>query len=234
MKKILPNLLLTIIILFTIAVINYIPDFIYLKYPNLQKFSYLFNAVIVSLSIILTILLLMGITYGVFWDKLTINNRPISSVFLFIICIFISYQYSKFLVDNSSFYNFIKSGYSISGKVFENDSLLGHRAKPNAKGFHRFSVSVKNSIVSGNVPILISSKGFRITDSTYHISKDNLALFLGCSFTWADFCPAEKSYAYLVAKGLQIPYINAGTDAYGMAQIHLSSWISCFTDRQYL
>lgn len=122
-----------------------------------------------------------------------------------------------FVRQTDAFYAYYKSGNGLRGRIFVADPRMGHRGIPHAVGSHSYSVD--GGQTRKHVPIYLDSLGLRTARSSYPAAPDSLAVFLGCSFTWGDYCAAEHTYPYRVARGLGWRYLNAGTSAYGLAQM---------------
>ncbi len=103
-----------------------------------------------------------------------------------------------------------------NGAVHRADPRLGFEAVPGAKGLHTFPIGPP-------FPMQYDDHGFRIPayESPSRPLGRPLVLALGCSYTYGDGCPAEKTYPWLVAERLHGTSLNAGKCAYGLAQMLL-------------
>lgn len=106
----------------------------------------------------------------------------------------------------------------VSAGLWTHDDKLGHKPVANASGTYDY---IYSDSVQGSVPVIFSDQGFRTVPENQRIIADTTNLFLGCSFTFGGWIPAEQSYSYLVSKELGNAYVNAGGSAYGMGQMQI-------------
>lgn len=114
-------------------------------------------------------------------------------------------------------WSFLKQPHlGFNGAVHRADPRLGFAAVPGAKGLHTFPIGP-------SFPMQYDDHGFRIPayESASRPLTRPLVLALGCSYTYGDGCPAEKTYPWLVAERLHATSLNAGKCAYGLAQMLL-------------
>ncbi len=181
--------------------------------PNSTAVQLAFDLV----GIITCILFLLCVTYKKYWSRATFSKKSNIAGFTLIwvgVVYSVAMTYS-FLRQIDKLYDYYKADYNIKGRVFEAHPELGHHGIPNGSGSHNYVIGTTQK----QIPILLDSLGFRTVGPQLRLKSDTTLLFLGCSFTWGDFCPAEKTYSYHVAKELGGQYLNAGTSAYGLAQM---------------
>lgn len=121
------------------------------------------------------------------------------------------------LVRSYEAWSFLKRPHlGFNGAVHRADPRLGFAAVPGAKGLHTFPIGPP-------FPMQYDDHGFRIPayESPSRPLTRPLVLALGCSYTYGDGCPAEKTYSWLVAERLHATSLNAGKCAYGLAQMLL-------------
>ncbi|HET7294764.1 MAG TPA: hypothetical protein VFM88_20240 [Vicinamibacteria bacterium] len=121
------------------------------------------------------------------------------------------------LVRSHEAWSFLKRPHlGFNGAVHRADPWLGFAAVPGAKGLHTFPIGPP-------FPMRYDDQGFRIPayESPARPLLRPLVLALGCSYTYGDGCPAEKTYPWLVAERLHATSLNAGKCAYGLAQMLL-------------
>ena len=183
--------------------------------PNDRNVRLVFDV----LGVVVWIFALLSLTYKKTWSPSVFQHKGKSLGFAVIglILVYIlgmSYSFSRQI---DQLYNHYKSGSNLQGRVFEADVRLGHHGVPNSHGFHSYIVDTTHK----QIPIYLDRLGFRAVAPPNAVMPNASLLFLGCSYTWGDFCPAEKTYAYRVANDLGAQYTNAGTSAYGLAQMLL-------------
>lgn len=121
------------------------------------------------------------------------------------------------LVRSAEAWRFLKTPHlGFNGAVHRADPALGFAAVPGARGLHTFPIGPP-------FPMQYDERGFRIPafESPARALVRPLVLALGCSYTYGDACPVEKTYPYLVAERLHATSLNAGKCAYGLAQMLL-------------
>jgi hypothetical protein len=121
------------------------------------------------------------------------------------------------LVRSAEAWRFLKTPHlGFNGPVHRADPALGFAAVPGARGLHTFPIGPP-------FPMQYDERGFRIPgfESPARPLARPLVLALGCSYTYGDACPAEKTYPHLVAERLGATSLNAGKCAYGLAQMLL-------------
>jgi hypothetical protein len=114
-------------------------------------------------------------------------------------------------------WRFLKTPHlGFNGPVHRADPELGFSAVPGAAGQHTFPIGP-------SFPMRYDANGFRIPafESAERALERPLVLTLGCSYTYGDATPAEKTYPWLVAERLHATSLNAGKCAYGLAQMVL-------------
>ncbi len=119
------------------------------------------------------------------------------------------------VVRSAEAWRFLKTPHlGFNGPVHRADPVLGFSAVPGAKGQHTFPIGPP-------FPMQYDARGFRVPayESPQRELRRPLVLALGCSFTYGDACPAEKTYPWLVAERLHGTSLNAGKCAYGLAQM---------------
>jgi hypothetical protein len=102
-----------------------------------------------------------------------------------------------------------------SGSVYRFDKNYGYFPKPYELAYHSLEYGEQ-------VPVIFDDKGFRIPhgeEKKQNISSDSLILFLGGSYTHGYGVPAEKTFAYLTARGLNSSALNAGASGWGLSQM---------------
>ncbi len=172
-----------------------------------------------ALGILVLLLGLMGLTYPWLWSARVFKSLPKGLLWAgwWVLVVYSASWGYGVARQIDVLYRFYKSGVGLEGRLFAADARLGHRGIPNASGAH---VYTPEGLTHKHIPIQLDSLGFRTTSTPYPTHQaDSLALFLGCSFTWGDYAAAEKTYAARVAQGLGVRYLNAGTSAYGLAQM---------------
>ncbi|MDN5202634.1 hypothetical protein QQ008_14695 [Fulvivirgaceae bacterium BMA10] len=135
---------------------------------------------------------------------------------LMVIAVFISLRVLHHQVNN--LYHHIKEPVrTVEGDIFTKNPKLGQAARMNASGFHSY---FQNQDTLKRVSIFTNEEGFRIPENySYSHGNDSLMIFLGCSYTWGDYCKAEETYPFLVAESLGYNCLNAGQSAYGLSQM---------------
>ncbi len=121
------------------------------------------------------------------------------------------------LARSTEAWRFLKTPHlGFNGPVHRADPDLGFAAVPGARGLHTFPIGPP-------FPMRYDARGFRIPayESPARPLTRPLLLALGCSYTYGDACPAEKTYSWLVAERLGATNLNAGKCAYGLAQMLL-------------
>lgn len=100
------------------------------------------------------------------------------------------------------------------GSVYRVDKDYGYFPKPDSAGF--FSQRCQEP-----VPQVFDHYCFRVPLRKEQIDLPYRGgiLFLGCSFTHGDGVPAEKTFPYLTAKGLNLRAMNAGMSGAGLCQM---------------
>lgn len=165
--------------------------------------------------------------YAFFYKRLWypgLFRKPLKlSLFLFsgAIVFFIAYHTLSLHKNILAYYRYFSSENFISwkGNLYERDSLLGYRMRPN-------NLSSLVYDLKKPVPVKTDHNGFRITHAGELFSDINKPvdfLFLGCSFTFGSACKAEETFPYIVAQRSGMNYINAGVGGYGLAQMLLQA-----------
>lgn len=210
MKKVFEILVFALIIIGLLILIEAISVLFY----NHWGHNHIISVVFAFTRLILIFLLFAGTTYKILWN---LNNFIKASFWLGFFLI-ISLVLSLRLHRMSNFYFAFKNQTrGLQGKIFQFDDKLAHKAIPFAEGAHTYHLS---DSINGAVRIIIDSLGYRTTPEKKELEKDTfIDLYLGCSFTWGDYCLAENTYSYLVSKELHHNYLNAGCSAYGLAQM---------------
>lgn len=165
------------------------------------------------------VLILLGLTYKSVWSKDTFTSKKKSTGFVLVFC-FIAYLifgWINFYEEGTKLYQFLKNPPMLSEHLFKTDEKLGYAPIPNTSGLHTYHASGLNI----KIPAVTDEEGHRTYQRKYEIGNDSLILFLGCSFTWADYSIAEESFAYLTASQMHSPYVNAGVSGYGLAQMYI-------------
>lgn len=104
-----------------------------------------------------------------------------------------------------------------TGDVYQADSALGYSHIPGGSGAETYPIGP-------DVPSRIDENGFRIPVEAPAESASTTrtkVLALGCSFTFGSTCPAEETFPYLVARGLNARCLNAGICGAGLAQMQI-------------
>ncbi len=123
------------------------------------------------------------------------------------------YGFSVVFRCNEMYYALKHQERGWKGTPYRSHSLLGYTNKPNARLLMTFRGS--KTIASYH-----NAQGFRCVAADTNQQTTDVALaFLGCSYTYADACIAEQSFAHATAKTLNMKYLNAGTCSYGLAQM---------------
>ena len=218
------NIRFIAIILLIIIALYWFPDAIYWFFNHQRLRGFAPNSEIVQsvfdvLGVLVWIFALLALTYKKYWSPLTFKHKGKAFGFVLIglstvYILGMSYSFSRQI---GRLYDYYKAGSNLQGRVFEANAELGHHGIANGRGFHSYTIDTTRK----QIPIFLDNLGFRTAAPEYALKSDSSLLFLGCSFTWGDFCPAEKTYSYRVAQGLHAQYINAGTSAYGLAQMLL-------------
>lgn len=180
-----------------------------------------FSGELISLvvqSLIITFFIL-GVTYGWIWSKNTFTKTINIFIFLLTTLVLISFAYLLIFInfESGKLYKYLtaKQSYGITGKVFQADDTLGFKAIPDCFGY-------QTSPIGEGIPLRYDKYGFRVpvNDSIpFNPEKPVDIMFFGCSWTMAYPCYAEESFSYLVAKGKNYNYINAGGGGYGLSQM---------------
>ncbi len=121
------------------------------------------------------------------------------------------------LARSAAAWQFLKTPHlGFNGAVHRADATLGFAAVAGARGLHTFPIGPP-------FPMQYDDHGFRIPayESSSRALTRPLVLALGCSYTYGDACPAEKTYSSRVAERLRATNLNAGKCAYGLAQMLL-------------
>ena len=121
------------------------------------------------------------------------------------------------VIRSQKIYSYVKHGKKgFSSAIFTNDSELGFSSIPNVNAG---MVGAKGI----NIPIRYNKDRFRIPINTKHEKGKlrPLVLALGGSFTHGDYCLAEETYPYIVAKALNGTALNGGLGSYGLSQMLL-------------
>ncbi|MBP6687662.1 MAG: SGNH/GDSL hydrolase family protein [Lacibacter sp.] len=167
--------------------------------------------------IITSCILIVG--YKRFWSRATfVNFFKVVRFFGFYLFIFFIVYHSVSIHKNIlAYYRYFNSTDFISwkGKMYERDSLLGYKMRPD-----NLSSLVYN--LKQAIDVKTDQHGFRIAHEGEQLSNaDNPIelLFLGCSFTFGSACKAEDTFPYLVAQKSGMNYANAGVGGYGLAQM---------------
>lgn len=171
------------------------------------------------LGVLVWLIGLMELTYNRLWTGRIFMHigRCVFWILSWSVALVVIGRSYGFARQTDAFYTFYKSGEGLQGRIFAADAYTGHRGIPFSFGNHAYSVD--GGLTRKYVPIHLDSLGFRTAPVPYPAAPDSLAVFLGCSFTWGDYCAAEQTYPYGVARGLGWRYLNAGTSAYGLAQM---------------
>jgi|GEM_PF-307310 len=77
-----------------------------------------------------------------------------------------------------------------------------------------------------SIPVYTDGYGFRVTRADIQRSIDTGRmdiLFLGCSFTYGEYCKADSTFSHLSAQALGFRYLNAGVSGWGLSQMHLKA-----------
>jgi hypothetical protein len=164
---------------------------------------------------ILLFLLLEGLLYG---SAFTMKSGKVKIFAFVVLPLILSLHIAQRWMTIDKFYFYSKSiPKRASVGLWEFDEKLGHKAIPNASGSYNYYIG---DTVKGSVPVMFDEHGYRTVNNPLKLHSDKKDLFLGCSFTFGDFLPAENTYSYLTAKTLQHEYINCGRSAYGLAQMY--------------
>ena len=216
------NIRFVVITLLVIVALYWLPDAIYwfFNHQRLRRFApndAVVQSVFDVFGVLVWVFALLALTYKKYWSPALFKHKGKAVGFVLIGLIFVyvlgmSYSFSR---QMGRLYDYYKAGSNLQGRVFEADAELGHHGIPNSSGFHSYTIDTTRK----QIPIFLDSLGFRTAAPQFALKSDTSLLFLGCSFTWGDFCPAEKTYSYRVSQGLNSQYINAGTSAYGLAQM---------------
>jgi hypothetical protein len=172
---------------------------------------------------ILQALIILFCLYAFFYKRLWnagVVRSPLKiSLFLFSILVLLFITYHSLSINKNilAYYRYFSSHNFISwkGRMYEHDSLLGYRMKPN--NFSSLVYDLKQS-----VPVKTDRNGFRVAhtgEQFSDVTKPVDLIFLGCSFTFGSACRAEETFPYLVARESGMNYINAAAGGYGLAQM---------------
>lgn len=215
------NLTFSFIILFVLIALYQIPElvqwvFLHKSFRQYKLDQSLTQRIFDALGIIVVVLYGVAITYKKWWSAATFKRVGTNVIFFVIlVCFFWLVKESYAACRNiDGLYDYYKRGNGVVGQVFMADDSLGHRGIPNGSGK---SVYFLNGIPQ-SVPLALNSEGFRALSQQ---ASDSMMLFFGCSFTWGDYCPAEKTYANQATNLLKINGLNYGVNAYGLAQMLL-------------
>ncbi|MEJ8842726.1 hypothetical protein WG954_10065 [Lacibacter sp. H375] len=159
--------------------------------------------------------------YKRLWNSGLFRSPLKGSLFLFSIVtlLFIIYHSLSLNKNILAYYRYFSSDNFISwkGRMYERDSLLGYRMRPD--NFSSLVYDLKQP-----VPVKTDRNGFRVAHTGEQFSDVNKPvdlLFLGCSFTFGSACKAEETFPYIVARESGMNYINAAVGGYGLAQMML-------------
>lgn len=215
------NLTFSFIILLLIIALYQIPElvqwvFLHKSFRQYKLNQSLTQRIFDALGIIIVVLYGVAITYKKWWSAATFKRVGTNVIFFVIlVCFFWLVKESYAACRNiDGLYDYYKRGNGVVGQVFMADDSLGHRGIANGSGK---SVYFLNGIPQ-SVPLTLNSEGFRALSQQ---ASDSLMLFFGCSFTWGDYCSAEKTYANQATNLLKINGLNCGVNAYGLAQMLL-------------
>lgn len=102
--------------------------------------------------------------------------------------------------------------------IWDPDPKMGHVGIPHASGYYGYSIG---DSIEMKVPVHLNPDGFRTAENYMNGEQKPQDLFLGCSFTFGDFLPAEQTFPYLTAQRIGHNYDNTGASAYGLVQMYL-------------
>lgn len=176
---------------------------------------------------ILQVSIILFCLYAFFYKRLWhpgLFRKPINSslfLFSFATLFFVAYHTLSLHKNILAYYRYFSSENFISwkGNLYERDSLLGYRMRPN---------NLSSLVYDLKEPVSVKTdpNGFRVAQTTDLFSNANKPvdlLFLGCSFTFGSACKAEETFPFIVAQRSGMNYINAGVGGYGLAQMLLQA-----------
>lgn len=215
------NLIFSLVIIIVVIVLYQVPQLVQWVFQHNSFRQYQLNQSLIqrifdALGILVVLLYGVAITYKRWWSTATFKRIGTNVIFFVIfICFFWLVKEAYAACRNiDRLYDYYKKGNGIVGNVFMADDSLGHRGVPNGNGKSVYFLYG----IPQSVPLTLNSEGFRALS---HQESDSLMLFLGCSFTWGDYCPVEKTYVNQVTNLLKINGLNYGVNAYGLAQMLL-------------
>jgi hypothetical protein len=148
---------------------------------------------------------------------LSTRKKILFSLFTLIVFSFLLYTL-RVGTKTYNMYRYFKSNeLGLQGVLEAADPVLGMAPVPGSRGSEIMPLGPP-------IPVRYDDRGFRVPDAQAHAPAAGdtpLVLFLGCSFTFGAYCPAEETYPHLLAQELGYRYINAGRCGYGLSQMLL-------------
>jgi len=169
--------------------------------------------------------LLVSLSYKYLWSFQTFHNLQgtfkffLLSFALFLVLLYMTNLF--YIAHNVHTYLTEGNRDTLKDIEYKTDKILGFKPVPNIRTLHTFKIN-DDKIPRPKISIAYDDHGFRIplvNASRIGTSHKADLLFLGDSFTLGAACNAEDTFPFLVSKGTNLSYINAGVSSYSLAHM---------------